>query len=117
VAERRMFSKEKRKEAFDKSDIPYSFSYKIRKAMDGYPCPICNSSMGRHVTRDGNLIIGTNNKMPTVQHNKPISKGGEHNLNNISVICKSCNVSIRDKETGNLNNDLVKRIWREMNGG
>jgi hypothetical protein len=48
---------------------------------------------------------------PSVQHNIPISKGGEHEIYNISVICRSCNSKIRDKETEELNNREVADIW------
>jgi hypothetical protein len=106
----------KRKIALQESSIPYSFTYKMRYAMSGYPCPICKITMGVTVTRDHDLVIGTRNHIPTIQHNTPISKGGKHDLDNISVICRSCNVSLRDKETGSLNNELVKKIWREISG-
>jgi 5-methylcytosine-specific restriction endonuclease McrA len=107
---------ERRKNAFKESDIPYSFTYKMRNAMAGYPCPICGSRMGQNVVRDGSLVIATRNRIPTIQHNKPISKGGKHELDNISVICRSCNVSIKANETGKLNNELVKKVWSEING-
>jgi hypothetical protein len=51
---------------------------------------------------------------PSIQHNIPISKGGEHELGNISVICRSCNTSIRDKETGELNSREVAEIWDKI---
>ena len=52
-----------------------------------------------------------NLRIPTIQHNKPITKGGKHELGNISVICRSCNVSIRDNETGELNAKEVTEFW------
>jgi DnaD/phage-associated family protein len=51
---------------------------------------------------------------PTIQHNTPISKGGEHELGNISVMCRSCNSSIRDKETGELNSREVADMWDKI---
>ena len=51
---------------------------------------------------------------PTVQHNIPISQGGEHELDNISVICLSCNTSIQDQETGELNQKEVIETWERI---
>ena len=100
------FAREKRKEARKASDLPYSFDYKIRTAFHLQPCPICGS------------IMDMNNFLykPTIQHNIPISLGGKHEIDNISVICKSCNTSIQNRHiTENLNNDKVIQIWNAIN--
>ena len=52
--------------------------------------------------------------MPTIQHNLPISKGGEHEIDNISVICESCNTSICDNETEEFNNAEVIEKWDKI---
>lgn len=91
-------------------DLPYSFMYIMRKKFIGKVCPLCNSKMGIG-------DFGMKNFMPSIQHNKPISKGGGHVLNNISIICRHCNESYRDTETDSLNNDEVKKIWAEYLGG
>jgi hypothetical protein len=57
----------------------------------------------------------THNLVPSIQHNIPITKGGKHELGNISVICKKCNVSIRNEVTGDLNSDEVIKVWSEIN--
>jgi len=57
----------------------------------------------------------TRNLVPSIQHNIPITKGGKHELGNISVICKKCNVSIRNNVTGKLNADEVTRVWNGIN--
>lgn len=106
-------SAEKRLEAFRESDLPYSFMYKMRNAFIGEKCPICGVTMGVPIRRNEDIIPFIT-PMPTIQHNKPISKGGKHELSNISVICQKCNVSIRDKETGDLNNSLVVEKWNEI---
>ena len=54
--------------------------------------------------------------MPTIQHNIPVSKGGKHELGNISVICHQCNVSIQDEITGDLNADEVVAEWEKLSG-
>lgn len=96
-----MDSADIRKMAYKRSSLPYSFSYKIKRAFEGRICPVCNAKMESSCKRT----------MPTIQHNTPISKGGAHELDNISVICESCNTSIQDNETGPLNNEEVIDVW------
>lgn len=92
-----------RQKAYRESELPYSFSYKIRNAFYGKACPICGKTMSSSYLC-----------MPTIQHNIPVSKGGKHELGNISVICQSCNTSIRDKETGALNAEEVIKVWDDI---
>jgi len=103
-----MTSVEKRKVAMKNSSLPTTFCWKIKKHFWGKQCPVCNMSMA--IEKE----FGLECWIPSVQHNKPISKGGEHELGNISIICKKCNVSIRDNETGSLNADEVTKAWHEM---
>ena len=93
-----------RQRAYKESSLPYSFDYKIRNAFVGNICPVCGCTMS-YV----NKLV-----RPTIQHNIPISKGGLHELGNISVICSSCNSSIRDKETDVLNAVEVAEKWDEI---
>ena len=95
---------DKRKIAYEKSCLPYSFTYKMRRAFEGHICPICGCKM----SSSSRLTI------PTIQHNHPISKGGAHELENISIICGSCNASIQDTETGELNNREVIETWDKI---
>ena len=97
---------DKRKLAYENSELPYSFDYKIRKAFKNKPCPICGCEMKEYVNAP---------HRPTIQHNIPISKGGKHELGNISVICHKCNVSIRDNETEELNAKEVIKEWDKIN--
>ncbi len=90
-----------RQKAYKESSLPYSFSYKIRNAFIGKRCPICNCVM----SNNNNLV------RPTMQHNIPISKGGLHELGNISIICSSCNSSIKDNETDEMNAEEVIEVW------
>ncbi len=98
-----------RRRVYKESSLPYSFNYKIRHAFIGKKCPICG------VTMDYGEF-GTTLCFPSIQHNIPISKGGKHELGNISVICKSCNVSLKDKITPTLNSKEVTKIWQMLNG-
>jgi len=98
---------EKRNKEYKNSSLPDSFSYKIRQAFWGKKCPICKCIMEE--------VSMSKDCKPTIQHNKPISKGGKHELENISVICSNCNVSIGDrKETGKLNNREVIKVWNTI---
>lgn len=96
-----------------KGNLPYSFTYKIRNAFIDEVCPICFCKMSLY---DKDEVVGfmKSNRRPTIQHNKPISKGGRNDLDNISVICHRCNVTIRDTETGKLNNDIVISVWSKL---
>lgn len=90
---------ELRSKAHMESELPYKFSGVIRGLFYSDRCPICSCRM-----TDGNT-------KPSIQHNIPISKGGKHEIDNISVICLSCNMSLKDKETSDLNNQKVKERW------
>lgn len=103
----KLTSAEKREVAYKESDLPYSFSYKIRHAFNGRVCPVCGCTMQEYEKSP---------TMPTIQHNTPISKGGQHVLSNISVICKSCNITLQDTPTGDLNNAEVVEVWNEIVG-
>lgn len=103
-----------RQKAYNESTLPYSFDYKIRQAFYGRPCPVCGVPMRGLVDECG---ITNEAHRPTIQHNKPISKGGKHELGNISVICHKCNVSIQDTETEALNADEVIEVWDRLASG
>ena len=102
-----------RQAAYRESNLPYSFDYKIRRAFYGKPCPICGIKMQTHIDECG---ISSDMRLPTIQHNIPISKGGKHELGNISVICHQCNVEIQDKPTERLNADEVIEEWEKISG-
>lgn len=112
MAERRMFTQRKKAEV--ESNLPYSFKYKITQAFWGKRCPVCGIVMNNVVDKE--MGITGSDFIPTIQHNKPISKGGKHELGNISVICKRCNVSLRDTETGELNAKEVEETWLMLSG-
>ena len=102
-----------RQQARKESDLPDSFDYKIRQAFVGKKCPICGNEMKESSVE--NIEYGMKYKpSPSIQHNIPISKGGKHELGNISVICHSCNVSTQDKETGELNAKEVIDVWHTV---
>lgn len=84
-------------------DLPASFKWRIRPKFVGKLCPICK-----------NVMTSTGRFIPTIQHNKPISKGGEHTLKNISIVCYQCNITLRNKETKFNNTAEVIKAWKEM---
>ena len=92
---------DKRKLAYKESSLPYSFEYKIKRFFEGEICPVCGRTM----------TSAYKTTLPTIQHNLPISKGGKHEIDNISVICETCNTSIKAKETDSLNNADVIKAW------
>ena len=98
-------STDARKIAYEKSSLPYSFEYKIKKEFVGKECPMCGCTM----SYANNLV------KPSIQHNIPLSRGGEHELGNISVVCLSCNSSVRNTGTGPLNAEEVIEVWDKIN--
>ena len=100
-----------RQKAYRESSLPYSFEYKIRQAFYGSKCPVCGCAMRGSVDEAG---VESDIRQPSIQHNKPISKGGKHELGNISVICHHCNITLQDKETGELNAKEVIKKWDEI---
>lgn len=104
----------RRRQVESESSLPYSFKYKIRNAFIGKICPVCGRTMKSHFDRE--IGYSYNGHMPSIQHNIPISKGGKHELGNISVICRTCNISIQDNETGELNAKEVIEVWQMLNG-
>ena len=100
-----------RQKSYRESELPYSFEYKIRNAFYGEICPVCGCQMSASVDECG---ICSDIRKPSIQHNIPISKGGKHELGNISVICHHCNVSLKDTETDRLNADEVIKKWDEI---
>lgn len=112
MAEKRMLTQ--RQKAEKESSLPYSFKYKITKAFWGRNCPVCGIVMNNIVDKE--FGITGNDFIPTIQHNIPISKGGKHEVGNISVICKRCNVKLQNTETSELNAKEVESIWLKLNG-
>lgn len=108
-------SEKRAKTIRENGDLPFSFNYKIRNAFIGQRCPVCGQRMG--VTEIDECGIPITSPMPSIQHNVPISKGGTNTIDNISVICRSCNSSIKDIPTGSLNNAIVRKVWQEIKDG
>ena len=81
-------------------DLPFNFESRIKPYFIGKTCPVCN----RVMTYMGRFA-------PTIQHEKPIAKGGKHNIGNISIICLQCNTSLKDTEINVSNNSEVVKVW------
>lgn len=105
--QKKSITREKWDNAVKNGTLPRAFDYKIKNAFNGYICPVCNEIM----------ILGDSQRKPSILHNTPLSQGGEHELNNISVICISCNNSGFNRMSHSpLNTDLVAEKWFELNG-
>jgi 5-methylcytosine-specific restriction endonuclease McrA len=101
-SEEKSDARQKRIDAYNESDLPSSFEYKIRQAFEGQLCPICGYEMR----------LSNEFHKPTIQHNTPISLGGKHELDNISVICSGCNHRIQNRAiTPPYNTNQVKEVW------
>ena len=94
----------KRMTALKDSELPTHFNRVISNLFNNERCPVCNCVMD----------INDTQTRPTVQHNIPISKGGKHELTNISVICQSCNCSLNNQHTPPYNTDIVIQKWNNM---
>ena len=94
----------KRLNALKESDLPTHFNRSICNAFNREYCPVCNCVMD----------VNDTTLRPSVQHNVPISKGGKHELSNISVICQSCNCSLNNQVTPPYNTEEVIEKWNQI---
>ncbi len=70
--------------------------YKLYKRDDGV-CKICGNVCDWYdieVRDDGVMIAGDN--YPSIDHIKPIAKGGLHQWDNVQLLCRKCNRKKRD---------------------
>ena len=95
---------EARKRAYKTGKIKDSDLQRLKNKFVGRNCPICGVEMNNQFRPS----------QPSIQHDKPISKGGKHVIKNISVICLGCNASIRNKEISISNNEEVIEVWEEI---
>ena len=72
-------------------------------ARDGGLCYICGKSCDWNdiIEVDGTRIAGDN--YPSIDHGKPVSKGGTHTWDNIKLACRSCNTLKGWKNAPHLN--------------
>jgi 5-methylcytosine-specific restriction endonuclease McrA len=70
-------------------------------------CHICNKNvdMNDYTKRDNDVFIAGNN-YPSIDHVKPISKGGVHQWNNVMLAHRYCNSIKRDNDNYIYNNKL-----------
>ena len=82
----------KRRKAIQRgAKVGQAFSYKQVFERDGWRCQLCGK-----VTPERKRGTISNNA-PEVDHIIPLSKGGEHSLNNVQTLCRACNGWKSDK--------------------
>ena len=71
--------------------IDTNISLKRLYERDEGRCYICGQTCdwNDYIVRDGTVIAGNN--YPSIDHVKPLSKGGEHSWKNIRLACRHCN--------------------------
>lgn len=84
----------------------YSISLKKLYKRDNGRCSLCGGicNWNDYIIKDNNFIAG--DYYPSIDHIKPISKGGLHEWNNIQLAHRICNTNKRDRYTlggGSLN--------------
>lgn len=62
---------------------------------DGGVCYLCGESCKWDDVTDGNA----GDKYPSIDHVKPLAKGGTHTWNNVKLACRKCNTLKRDHST------------------
>ena len=62
-------------------------------------CSLCGGicNWGDYIIKDNNFIAG--DYYPSIDHIKPIAKGGLHEWNNIQLAHRICNTNKRDRYT------------------
>jgi endogenous inhibitor of DNA gyrase (YacG/DUF329 family) len=84
-------ARKKRKAIQRGAKVGQAFSYKQVFDRDGWRCQLCGK-----VTPERKRGTISNNA-PEVDHIIPLSKGGEHSLNNVQTLCRACNGWKSDK--------------------
>ena len=93
IADKRRHGKITALDRLDK-DITLPFLFKRDKGV----CKICGGlcDYNDYEIKDGTIIVGNN--YPSIDHIKPISKGGSHTWDNVQLSHKLCNSIKADKE-------------------
>lgn len=82
------YRKEKRLSKNGKPDL--SITLPKLYIRDNGTCQICGNKLSFEVDTNSN-------DYPSIDHIKPISKGGLHRWNNVQLLCRGCNTLKRDK--------------------
>jgi 5-methylcytosine-specific restriction endonuclease McrA len=69
--------------------------------LQGFRCPVCGETMEINNGQSDSMLIYT------VEHVKPMGKGGSNTIDNIIICCRKCNYKNNEKDIaeGNKNNE------------
>ena len=99
--------KAKRKAA-EKGANGYAFDVFEVFERDGWRCRLCDCSSPK-------ILRGTYHpSAPELDHIKPLSKGGEHTMENTQLLCRTCNAMKRDKSMTWAKRQLRSRDLRSL---
>ena len=103
----RKASKAKRK-AVEKGAKGYAFDVFDVFERDGWRCQLCDCSSPKR-------LRGTYHpSAPELDHIKPLSKGGEHTMENTQLLCRTCNMMKSDKSMTWAKRQLRARDLRSL---
>lgn len=84
-------ARKKRKAIQRGAKVGQAFSYKQVFDRNGWRCQLCGKVTPEH--KRGTI----SHNAPEVDHIIPLSKGGEHSINNVQTLCRACNGWKSDK--------------------
>jgi len=79
-----------------KPNIPMLLVREVYKR-DNFVCQVCGCKVRRGGSYDTPFDDFKRGKCRSIDHIFPVSKGGQHILSNLRVLCKSCNCSKQEK--------------------
>ena len=105
----RMADVKRRKIIKENGKIEWDISINRLIKRDGLGCGLCGEEVDLndfYYTDEGHYLAG--NKHPSIDHIKPVSKGGTHTWDNVQLAHRQCNSLKCDNETYSDENNQVK---------
>ena len=76
-------------------------------------CQMCGIKLTMHLEPFGNMECFPKNYY-TIDHIKPVSKGGKNSEENLRLLCRTCNCSKHNREAEDYINILDKKIFNSF---